>query len=136
MALSYIESTLASGEEILGRLTMTKLQYFWSIIFSFVIIGIPFLIWTFISRRTTEIAYTNKRIITKTGVISRDTDEIKIDRIESIDIKQSILGRMFGFGTVIISGTGAKIIAIADVINVIEVRKALVSLNDGDGKES
>jgi uncharacterized membrane protein YdbT with pleckstrin-like domain len=84
----------------------------------------------FISRATTEMAYTNKRIILKTGIISRDTDEIRIDRIESVDIKQSIFGRMLGFGTIYVTGTGAKIIVLDAVANVIEIRKALVSVSD------
>jgi uncharacterized membrane protein YdbT with pleckstrin-like domain len=130
MALSYIESTLASGEEILGQLKLTKLEYFWPVITCVILIGIPWVLWVFISRRTTEIAYTNKRMILKQGVISRDTDEIRIDKIESIDIKQSIMGRIFGYGTIYITGTGAKIIALEAITDVIEMRRALVSLSD------
>ena len=64
------------------------------------------------------------------GRTRRDTDEIRIDRIESIDIKQSIVGRIFGFGTIFVTGTGATIIALEAVTDVIEIRKALVSLSD------
>jgi|TARA_B110000967_G_scaffold107539_1_gene110244 uncharacterized membrane protein YdbT with pleckstrin-like domain len=130
MSLSYIKSTLADGEEVLGQLKITKLQYLWPIISLPILIGIPWLLSVFISRATTEMAYTNKRIILKTGIISRDTDEIRIDRIESVDIKQSIFGRMLGFGTIYVTGTGAKIIVLDAVANVIEIRKALVSVSD------
>ena len=130
MSLSYIKSTLADGEEVLGQLKITKLQYLWPIISLPILIGIPWLLSVFISRATTEMAYTNKRIILKTGIISRDTDEIRIDRIESVDIKQSIFGRMLGFGTIYVTGTGAKIIVLDAVVNVIEIRKALVSVSD------
>lgn len=130
MALSYIKSTLADGEEILGHLNLTKLQYLMPVICCLILIGIPWVLWVFISRRTTEMAYTNKRMILKTGIFSRDTDEIRIDRIESIDIKQSIVGRILGFGTIYVTGTGAKIIALEAVTDVIEIRKALVSLSD------
>jgi len=121
---------LADGEEVLGQLKITKLQYLWPIISLPILIGIPWLLSVFISRATTEMAYTNKRIILKTGIISRDTDEIRIDRIESVDIKQSIFGRMLGFGTIYVTGTGAKIIVLDAVANVIEIRKALVSVSD------
>ena len=131
MALSYIASTLANEEEILGQLKITKLQHLMPFVLCFILIGIPLVLWVFITRRTTEMAYTNKRVIIKTGIISRDTDEIRSDRIESIDIKQSILGRIFGFGTIYVTGTGGKIIALENVTNVIEMRKALVSLSDG-----
>ena len=69
-------------------------------------------------------------MILKQGVISRYTDEIRKDKIESIDIKQSIMGRIFGYGTINITGTGAKIIALGAVTDVIEMRRALVSLSD------
>ena len=135
MGLSYIENTLANEEEILGQLTITKLQYLMPVVLCFILIGIPLVLWVFIVRRTTEKAYTNKRVIIKTGIISRDTDEVRVDRIESIDIKQSILGRIFGFGTIFITGTGGKIIALENVTKVIEMRKAMVSLSDGSNDE-
>lgn len=135
MGLSYIENTLANEEEILGQLTITKLQYLMPVVLCFILIGIPLVLWVFIVRRTTEMAYTNKRVIIKTGIISRDTDEVRVDRIESIDIKQSILGRIFGFGTIFITGTGGKIIALENVTKVIEMRKAMVSLSDGSNDE-
>jgi len=135
VGLSYIENTLANEEEILGQLTITKLQYLMPVVLCFILIGIPLVLWVFIVRRTTEMAYTNKRVIIKTGIISRDTDEVRVDRIESIDIKQSILGRIFGFGTIFITGTGGKIIALENVTKVIEMRKAMVSLSDGSNDE-
>jgi uncharacterized membrane protein YdbT with pleckstrin-like domain len=59
-------------------------------------------------RWTTEIAVTNKRIIFKRGFITRHTAEMNMDKVASVDIDQSIWGRMFDFGSVRIVGTGGS----------------------------
>ncbi len=58
-------------------------------------------------RWTTEIAITNRRIILKRGFIRRDTTEMHIEKVESVDVNQSFLGRMFDYGDVTVRGTGA-----------------------------
>ena len=115
MELAYIKQTLSSEEKILGRFELTVWQYFWPIITITIGIGVLWIPWTMLKRRTTELAYTDKRIITKFGIIARNTDEIKIGAIESIDIRQGILGRLFNFGSLIISGTGGKLVIVPDV---------------------
>ncbi len=56
--------------------------------------------------RSTELAVTNKRIITKSGLIQRNTTEMFLEKVESIQVDQGILGRIFDFGSITISGTG------------------------------
>ena len=58
-------------------------------------------------RWTTEIAITNRRIILKRGFIRRDTAEMHMDKVESVDVNQSLLGRLFDYGDVTVRGTGA-----------------------------
>jgi membrane protein YdbS with pleckstrin-like domain len=60
-------------------------------------------------RWTTEIAVTSRRIIYKRGFIWRKTKEIALDKVESVDVDQSILGRVLGYGTLGIHGTGQAI---------------------------
>ena len=57
-------------------------------------------------RWTTEIAITNRRIILKRGFIRRHTIEINMDKVESVDVDQSLLGRLLNYGDVIVRGTG------------------------------
>jgi uncharacterized membrane protein YdbT with pleckstrin-like domain len=128
MELAYINQTLSPDEKVLGRLELSIWQYFWPVLSTVIIIGPLWILWTWVKRRTTELAYTNKRIITKYGIISRNTDEIKIDAIESIDVRQGILGRIFNFGNLVITGRGGKLVIISDVYNVVAYRKALVDL--------
>ena len=56
---------------------------------------------------TTEIAVTNRRLIYKRGWIARRTEEINLRRIEEVNLKQGVLGRIFGWGRLRVHGTGA-----------------------------
>jgi uncharacterized membrane protein YdbT with pleckstrin-like domain len=57
-------------------------------------------------RRATEMAVTNKRVIAKTGLAERRTIELLLSRIESIAVDEPAVGRLLGYGTVIVRGTG------------------------------
>ncbi len=56
---------------------------------------------------TTEIAITNRRIILKRGFIRRDTAEMHMEKVESVDVNQSFFGRVLDYGDVTVRGTGA-----------------------------
>ena len=60
-------------------------------------------------RWTTEIAVTDRRIIYKRGFIRRRTIEMHLDKVESVDVDQTILGRIFNYGDIIIRGVGVGI---------------------------
>lgn len=60
-------------------------------------------------RWTTEIAVTNRRIIFKRGFIRRHTIEMHLDKVESVDVDQSIIGRIFNYGDILIRGVGVGI---------------------------
>ena len=62
-----------------------------------------------IRRASTELAVTDRRVIFKQGVIRRHTIEMNMDKVESVDVDQSILGRIFNYGDVTIRGTGASL---------------------------
>src|SRR5262245_25140411 len=57
-------------------------------------------------RWTTETDVTNLRVVHKTGFISRKTFEMSLDKVESVDVTQSIVGRIFDFGDITIKGVG------------------------------
>jgi uncharacterized membrane protein YdbT with pleckstrin-like domain len=59
-----------------------------------------------IKKDATEIAVTNRRVIIKTGMTSRRSLEIMIAKVESIGIDETVMGRVLGYGTVLIHGTG------------------------------
>ena len=57
---------------------------------------------------TTELALTNRRIIAKSGLIRRNTIELKTNRVESLGVNQGILGRIFNFGSIVVKGVGGS----------------------------
>jgi uncharacterized membrane protein YdbT with pleckstrin-like domain len=63
----------------------------------------------FIRRATTELAITDRRVVYKVGLISRHTIEMNRRQVESVDVDQSLFGRMIGYGTIIIRGTGGSL---------------------------
>jgi uncharacterized membrane protein YdbT with pleckstrin-like domain len=81
---------------------------FWEVVAGlFGIIGLFLLVPEWFTWWTTEIAVTNLRIIYKAGFISRSTVEMHMDKVESVDVEQSILGRLLDYGDVTVRGTGA-----------------------------
>jgi uncharacterized membrane protein YdbT with pleckstrin-like domain len=59
-----------------------------------------------VKKNATEIAVTDKRVIIKTGLASRRSLEIMLAKVESIGIDETMMGRVLGYGTVVIHGTG------------------------------
>jgi uncharacterized membrane protein YdbT with pleckstrin-like domain len=73
------------------------------------VVAIAALYWTakaWFHRWTTETDVTNLRVVHKTGFIKRRTFEISLDKVESVDVNQSILGRILNYGDVTIQGVG------------------------------
>jgi len=61
-----------------------------------------------IRRATTELAVTDRRVIFKTGILKRHSMEMNRSKVETVGVDQSIIGRVLGFGTVIVRGTGGS----------------------------
>lgn len=71
--------------------------------------GIAAVYWTvkaWFQRWITETDVTTLRVVHKEGFIQRNTFEMNLDKVESVDVDQSILGRIFGYGNVTILGVG------------------------------
>jgi len=78
-----------------------------------------------IIKATTEIAVTTKRLVIKEGVIARRVDEMNIDRIESVHVTQSVLGRLLDFGVVQVRGMGVGEITLPVLARPIAIRQAI-----------
>lgn len=152
--MSYILSNLKNNENLTFKSSQSvKSLFFWSFIFS--LIGILFFfsnVFTFltgvsslsynfyliywsilfifiiknlITYFTTEYGITNTKVISKQGLIRRDIEEINLSSIESINVNQSIIGRILNYGTIIISGRGTSKVIFKDIDNVVENRKLI-----------
>jgi len=73
----------------------------------------------------TEIAVTNRLVIYKKGLVRRQTNEMNMDKVESVKIDQSILGRMLDYGDVTILGTGEGFETLRTIASPIELRNSI-----------
>ena len=80
-----------------------------------------------VKRWTTEIDVTDRRIVYKRGLIRRHTVEMNMDKVESVDVDQTILGRLFNFGNVTIRGTGAGIEPLFNVEEPLKFRNCVTA---------
>ena len=71
---------------------------------------------------TTEFGVTNHRVIVKRGIFSLHTVEMNVDKVESVDVDQSILGRILNYGDILIRGTGEGIEPLKDIESPIAFR--------------
>jgi uncharacterized membrane protein YdbT with pleckstrin-like domain len=127
--MSYLSKNLLPNETIRHQ-SRVSLWSLWHLIFFGVVtlplagFGLVFFVAVWIIYASTELAITDKRIVAKYGFIMRDTVELPVKRVESVQVQQGILGRLFNFGTVIVAGAGnpqAKIKNVRDPLAFREV---------------
>lgn len=83
-----------------------------------------------IKYRTTELAVTNKRVIAEVGFISRKTIELNLANVEGIQVNQSLLGRLFNYGSLTINGTGSARTPINGIREPLEFRRQFTEAQD------
>ena len=71
-----------------------------------IICGAVVIVIGMVRRNATEMAVTNHRVVIKTGLIGRKTIEMLLNKVESIEVSETALGRMLSYGTIVIIGTG------------------------------
>ena len=94
--------------------------------------GIGLVLWViaFIQYKSTELAFTNKRVIAKFGFISRRTIELSLGKVESVQVNQGMLGRLFNYGRLVISGAGAPQAPIPGISDPMATRRAFMEFQD------
>jgi len=150
--MKYVEEVLQPGERILFVSTIHWFTYAPGAVL--LLIGLGFgvgslgssnqIIWQTVSllilatgivsvaaawfkRWTTEIAVTDRRIIYKRGFIRRRTIEMNMEKVESVDVNQSIPGRILGYGDVLIRGVGVGFEPLHMIDNPIQLRNAVTA---------
>jgi uncharacterized membrane protein YdbT with pleckstrin-like domain len=94
------------------------------------VVALAGLYWTvkaWFHRWTTETDVTNLRVVHKTGFIKRRTFEISLDKVESVDVNQSILGRILNYGDVTILGVGEGRETIATIASPLSFRNFITA---------
>jgi uncharacterized membrane protein YdbT with pleckstrin-like domain len=156
--MSYIEGTLQPGERLLATRRLHWVIYVWPIAHMVVAAGLA--AWaglsaspgrtailvvagillalgivSFLQRAligwATEYAVTDHRLLVKRGVLSVHTVEMSLDKIESVDVDQSLMGRMLGYGSVTVHGVGSRWDPITQIPDPSGLRNA-ISAAPGD----
>ena len=78
-------------------------------------------------RWTTEIAVTDRRVVLKRGFIRRHTVEMNMQKVESVDVDQTQLGRIFNYGAVTIRGTGSTLESLRMIDHPLKLRSAITA---------
>lgn len=96
-------------------------------IFSFVVflLGLLGFAQRMVIKATTEIAITNSRIVYKRGLIARHVGELSIDRIEGVNVLQTVLGRIFNYGRLAVRGMGIGEVVLPPIEDPIKFRQAI-----------
>lgn len=137
---NYVESALTKGEQVVyrGKVSIWSVMHLILLGLLFLAFyGLGFLLLAVAAIRffTTELAITNKRVIAKFGLISRSTIEINLQKIESIQVRQGIFGRIFNFGSVVVSGAGNPQAPIPGIYEPLQFRRAFINTQESNEPE-
>ncbi|MDA8873909.1 PH domain-containing protein [Alphaproteobacteria bacterium] len=132
--MKFIKSTLPDNEtiemEISFHWTHTLVAWLYLLVLGWLIIGVFLFISMYLEKWTTERALTNRRLILKRGFIRRKTEEISFNRVEEINLSQSILQRILGSGDIKVTGTGAGEIMLKNIDDPLDVQKKVNELRN------
>lgn len=125
--MSYVDGVLVQGEAVEYEARISWVGYLPGVLFLVIPpLGFALLIMQWAKRATTEAVITDRRLIFKTGLVSRNAIDVDRGRIETVTLRQSILGRMLDYGTVTVHGTGIGEIVLSEVDDPVELRRRLV----------
>jgi uncharacterized membrane protein YdbT with pleckstrin-like domain len=85
----------------------------------------PFGIFILIRTLTSEIIVTSDRFVKKTGLISFNAEDISLDKVEEVNLRQDILGAIFGYGALEVHGSGQSEISVTMIQSPEGLRKAI-----------
>ncbi|MES1157034.1 MAG: PH domain-containing protein [Alphaproteobacteria bacterium] len=141
VSASYLETTLSSGESVLYKARVHWIVFvgpIWAIVFGAALVavstvfggvllflGILGVAMAFVQRATTDLAVTNKKIISKTGLLARHSSEQRLDKVESIHVDQGLIGRLLDYGNITVVGSGSSGTPIQSISQPVAFRRAV-----------
>ena len=128
--MAYIDESLSAGEEIAGLFEQHWVVRIPMVLWLLLVITFPLAIYEYLRVRHTELGVTNKRVISKTGIISRQSEEMKLTSIETVEIDQGVFGRILGYGNIHVSGRGISDVVLRSVKDPMAVKRAIESISN------
>jgi|ERR1700674_1516389 len=152
MARGYVEQSLQPGERVYYRAKLHWIIFVPALIFTalaavvafnasnsaalrlgLVLAGAFMIGAAWVRRVTTEIAVTDRRFIFKVGLLRRTTGEINVEKIEGVEVRQSVIGRLFNYGTVIVKGIGLGYEPVRAVAQPLNLRMVINEVGNRNG---
>jgi uncharacterized membrane protein YdbT with pleckstrin-like domain len=150
--MSYIDGNLLAGEQVVYRTRLHWLLFMMPVLFTAIILlpiawllakgtwshyawiplalGLVILLATYIKRQSSDFAVTNKRVMMKVGVFSTRSIELVLNKVEAIAVNQSLMGRIFGYGDIVVTGSGGTKEAFSHIQGPLAFRRAVQSVTD------
>jgi uncharacterized membrane protein YdbT with pleckstrin-like domain len=107
--------------------TPALVQAAWAAAAVIAVVAVYFTIKGWFHRFTTETDVTDRRVVHKTGFINRRTFEMSLDKVESVDVNQSVMGRILNYGDVTILGVGEGKQTLATIASPLAFRSAITA---------
>ncbi|HEX2790864.1 MAG TPA: PH domain-containing protein [Steroidobacteraceae bacterium] len=140
--MSYVDNSLIPDEQVVFRTRLHLVIFFIPMVLLAIAIGlfaygVPVVAETvlavavlwglvkYIDYASSEFAVTNKRVIIKVGVLRRRTVEMLNTKVEAVAVNQGILGRILGYGNIVVTGTGGTNEAFNGISSPLEFRRAV-----------
>jgi uncharacterized membrane protein YdbT with pleckstrin-like domain len=140
--MSYVDNSLIPDEQVVFRTHLHLVIFFipivllgisiWLFVYGFQVaaesvLGVA-LLWglvKYVDYASSEFAVTNKRVIIKVGVLRRRTVEMLNTKVEAVSVNQGILGRILGYGNIVVTGTGGTNEPFNGISSPLEFRRAV-----------
>jgi uncharacterized membrane protein YdbT with pleckstrin-like domain len=151
--MSYVDQHLLPNEKVTYKTTLHWKVYVWPVLLSALVCtplivlalrsehkplaGAPALVIVallgaaFARRRSSEYAVTSKRVIVKVGVTQTRSVELLLNKVEGITVTQGLMGKVFGYGEIVITGSGGTKEPFDGIQAPFDFRRAVQAATDG-----
>ena len=130
--MAYLDESLAPGETIVARFDLhwtAKWRLIVYLLLAIPTLGIALIaaIYEWLRLRSIEMGVTNRRVVRKTGIVSRETAELRLASIETIDLRQTTWGRVLGYGDVVLTGRGESAMLFQRLARPLDAKRSIES---------
>ena len=126
--MGYIEDSLTPGEEVVAHFHLHWKVWIVPVLLTLLVVTIPVALYMALKLWNIEHGLTTKRVVYKRGIIGRETDEMQLSSVETVEIRQSVWGRILGFGEIQLTGRGTSDLNLIGMARPLEVKKAIESV--------
>ena len=153
--MSYVDKNLLNGETVLFRTRLHWSLYVPAVLLTLLVmvpiavvmvmnllgmfaaipigIGLAVILAAHIRRQSSEFAVTNKRVVIKLGVMTTRSLELLLPKVEGIAVNQGMGGKLWGYGDIVVTGSGGTKEAFSGIQDPPRLRRAIQEATDGGG---